>query len=372
MQKWVEAHVNAFAEKGNRVLGVAKTDEKGNWRYIGLCALSDSPRDDSAKTIKDAQAMGVDVKMVTGDHSAIAKEIVKQVNLTTNIMPSSSFMDKSDREATRVVEQADGFAEVFPEHKYHIVELLQNKDHIVGMTGDGVNDAPALKKADVGIAVSGATDATKSSAGIVITKPGLSVIVDAVKTARKIFERMNSYAIYRIAETIRVLFFLTMSILAFKFYPVTAIMIVILALLNDILIIMIAYDNTRLAMKPVRWEMRKVLSVATFLGIFGVIESFVFFLIVRDVFHLNQSMLQTIIFFKLTVAGHMTIYLARTDSRSFWPRPLPSACLLLTCELTQIAATMFAVYGVLMSLIGWSMQALCGHTHLFSSLLPTS
>jgi H+-transporting ATPase len=183
---------------------------------------------------------------------------------------------------------------------------------------------------------------------------------------------MNSYAIYRIAETIRVLLFLTMSILAFKFYPVTAIMIVILALLNDILIIMIAYDNTRLAMKPVRWEMRKVLSVATFLGIFGVIESFVFFLIVRDVFHLNQSMLQTIIFFKLTVAGHMTIYLARTDSRSFWPRPLPSACLLLTCELTQIAATMFAVYGVLMSLIGWSMQALCGHTHLFSSLLPTS
>jgi len=353
IKDWVEEQVNTFAEKGYRALGVAKTDEKGKWQYLGLCALSDSPREDSAKTIQDAQSMGVKVKMVTGDHSAIAKEIARQVHLGSNIMLASAFLDKPDREATRVVEQADGFAEVFPEHKYHIVELLQNKDHIVGMTGDGVNDAPALKKADVGIAVSGATDAAKSAADIVFTKPGLSVIIDAIKTARKIFERMNSYAIYRIAETIRVLIFLTMSILAFKFYPVTAIMIVILALLNDLPIIMIAYDRTKLAMKPVRWEMRKVLSIATFLGLFGVISSFVFLLIARDVFHLNQSMLQTIIFLKLAVAGHMTIYLARTGEHPFWTRPLPSAQLFLTSEITQVIATLFAVYGVLMTPIGW-------------------
>jgi H+-transporting ATPase len=353
IKDWVEAQVNTFAEKGYRALGVAKTDAKGKWQYMGLCALSDSPREDSAKTIQDAQSMGVNVKMVTGDHSAIAKEIARQVHLGSNILPVSAFLDKPDREATRVVEQADGFAEVFPEHKYHIVELLQSKDHIVGMTGDGVNDAPALKKADVGIAVSGATDAAKSAADIVFTKPGLSVIIDAIKTARKIFERMNSYAIYRIAETIRVLIFLTMSILAFKFYPVTAIMIVILALLNDLPIIMIAYDKTKLAMKPVRWEMRKVLSIATFLGLFGVVSSFVFLLIARDVFHLNQSMLQTIIFLKLAVAGHMTIYLARTGEHPFWTRPLPSAQLFFTSELTQVVATLFAVYGVLMTPIGW-------------------
>jgi H+-transporting ATPase len=353
IKDWVEAQVNTFAEKGYRALGVAKTDAKGKWQYIGLCALSDSPREDSAKTIQDAQSMGVNVKMVTGDHSAIAKEIARQVHLGSNIMPVSAFLDKPDREATRVVEQADGFAEVFPEHKYHIVELLQSKDHIVGMTGDGVNDAPALKKADVGIAVSGATDAAKSAADIVFTKPGLSVIIDAIKNARKIFERMNSYAIYRIAETIRVLIFLTMSILVFKFYPVTAIMIVILALLNDLPIIMIAYDKTKLAMKPVRWEMRKVLSIATFLGLFGVVSSFVFLLIARDVFHLNQSMLQTIIFLKLAVAGHMTIYLARTGEHPFWTRPLPSPQLFFTSEITQVMATLFAVYGVLMTPIGW-------------------
>ena len=351
----VETQVDTFASSGERALGVAKTDDAGTWRYVGLVALSDSPRDDSAETIAEAEKMGVQVKMVTGDHTAIAREIAQQVNLGTNIKSVSSFMDKSDREAIRVVEEADGFAEVFPEHKYHIVELLQSRDHIVGMTGDGVNDAPALKKADVGIAVAGATDAAKSAASIVFTRPGLSVIIDALKTSRRIFERMNSYAIYRIAETIRVLLFLTMSILMFKVYPVTAIMIVILALLNDLPIMMIAYDHTKLAMAPVRWEMRKVLSLATLLGIFGVIESFIFLLLARDVMHLNQSMLQTIIFLKLAVAGHMTIYLARTGEHSFWTRPLPSAQLFVTSELTQVVATLFAVYGILMTPIGWKL-----------------
>jgi len=160
--------------------------------------------------------------------------------LGTNIMPAEAFIDKSDKEAEQIIENADGFAQVFPEHKYRIVELLQNRRHIVGMTGDGVNDAPALKKADAGIAVAGATDAAKSAASIVLTKPGLSVIIDAVKESRRIFRRMNSYTIYRMAETIRLLLFMTISILAFNFYPVTAVMIVILALLNDLPIMMIA------------------------------------------------------------------------------------------------------------------------------------
>jgi H+-transporting ATPase len=355
LQEQVSRLVDELAGEGYRALGVARTDGTGKWRYAGIVALFDAPREDSAGTIRDARDRGMAVKMVTGDHTAIAKQIAGQVGLGRNILQASSFMDRPNRDALRVIEQADGFAEVFPEHKYHIVELLQKGDHIVGMTGDGVNDAPALKKADVGIAVAGATDAARSAASIVFTSPGLSVIVDAIKTSRRIFERMTSYAVYRIAETIRVLFFLTMSILMFKFYPVTAVMIVILALLNDLPIMMIAYDNTRLPEKPVRWEMRRVISVATLLGIFGVIESFIFFLIARDMLHLDQSALQTIIFLKLAVAGHMTIYLARTRDHSFWARPLPSLHLFLTSEVTQLIATLFAVYGILMTPIGWQL-----------------
>ena len=214
--------------------------------------------------------MGINVKMVTGDHIAIAKQIAQEVNLGTNIIPASSFIDKPDSEAKGIIENADGFAQVFPEHKYRIVELLQEKGHIVGMTGDGVNDAPALKKADAGVAVDGATDAAKSAADVVLTKPGLSVIIDAIKESRKIFERMTNYAVYRIAETTRVLIFLSLAILVFNFYPLTAVMIVILALLNDMPIMTIAYDNVRVQEKPVRWNMRGVLIVASLLGATGV------------------------------------------------------------------------------------------------------
>ncbi len=278
LQQEVEAKVNAFAVKGYRALGVARTDAQGDWQFAGLIPLYDPPREDSAETIATAESMGVSVKMVTGDHAAIAREIAQQVHLGPNIQSVSAFLDKPDREAQRLVEEADGFAEVFPEHKFHIVELLQAKGHIVGMTGDGVNDAPALKKADAGIAVAGATDAAKSAAHIVLTRPGLSVIIDAIKEARKIFQRMQSYAIYRIAETVRVLFFIALAILVFNFYPVTAIMIVLLALLNDAPIMAIAYDRVRYSLAPEKWNMRVVLGMATFLGIIGVIASFLNFL----------------------------------------------------------------------------------------------
>jgi H+-transporting ATPase len=354
----VNQNVESFASKGYRALGVAKTDLKGTWEYMGLVALYDPPRDDSAETIKNAQNMGVAIKMVTGDHVAIAKEISKQVGLKSNIVTSSEFLDKSDIVAQNAVENSDGFAQVFPEHKYRIVELLQDKGHIVGMTGDGVNDAPALKKADAGIAVSGATDAAKSAADIVFTKAGLSTIVDAFKESRKIFQRMNNYAIYRIAETIRVLLLVTLSILIFSFYPVTAIMIVILAMLNDIPIMMIAYDNVKIQERPVRWNMREVLSIATLLGTTGLFFSFGLFLIGFRVLNLAPGTLQTLIFLKLAVAGHMTIYLARTGQHHFWTRPFPALSLLLTAETTQFAGTLIAVYGIVMSPIGWALAGL--------------
>jgi H+-transporting ATPase len=175
----IDEEINSFASKGYRALGVARTDVQNKWQFAGLIGLYDPPREDSAETIKIAQSMGVNVKMVTGDHVAIARQIAPEVNLGTNILQASSFLDKPDREAQRIVEEVEGFAQVFPEHKYDIVQLLQGTGHIVGMTGDGVNDAPALKKVDAGIAVAGATDAAKSAADIVLTKPGLSVIIEA-------------------------------------------------------------------------------------------------------------------------------------------------------------------------------------------------
>jgi H+-transporting ATPase len=275
----------------------------------------------SFQTIKTAQSMGVDVKMITGDHIAIAKEICKEVGLGTNILEASSILDKKLEgkkiEEEKIVENADGFAQVFPEHKYHIVELLQEKEHIVGMTGDGVNDAPALKKADIGITVEGATDAAKSAAGIVLTQPGLSVIIDAIKESRKIFQRMNNYAIYRIGETIRILLFLTLSIIVFNFYPITPLMIVLLAILNDMPIVTIAYDNVRHSPLPERWNMRSVLGIATALGIIGVASTFILLYIGKDIFQLNSSMLQSFIYLKLSVTGHLFLFAARTRSH-FW------------------------------------------------------
>jgi H+-transporting ATPase len=353
--KQVDESVDYFASKGYRALGVAKSDEQNRWEYVGLIALYDPPREDSAETIKTAQSMGVQVKMVTGDHIAIAKEMAKQVNLGTNIITVDSLRDKSSSEAQRLVETADGFAEVFPELKYQVVELLQNEGHIVGMTGDGVNDAPALKKADAGIAVAGATDAAKSAAAIVLTKPGLSVIIDSIKESRKIFKRMNNYAIYRICETIRVLLFITASIIVFQFYPVTALMIVLLAILNDLPVITIAYDNVKYSNMPEEWNMPMVLGMATYLGIIGVASSFGILAIGLDLLHLSPTVLQSLIYLKLSVAGHLVLLVARTRGH-FWSVK-PAKILIAAVIGTQLTATLITVYGILLPAMGWGLAA---------------
>jgi H+-transporting ATPase len=352
----INRYVDDFAARGYRALGVAKGDEKGNWQYVGLIGLYDPPREDSAETIETAESMGIDVKMVTGDHIAIGKEIAQQVNLGTNILPASSFVEVSDSEAQSIIEKADGFAQVFPEHKFRIVKLLQSEEHIVGMTGDGVNDAPALKEADTGIAVAGATDAAKSAADIVLTKPGLSVIIDAIKQSRQIFQRMNNYSIYRIAETIRVLLFITLSIIIFQFYPVTALMIVLLAILNDLPIITIAYDNVKYSKKPEKWNIYMILGIATILGIIGVFSTFGVLYIGQEVLNLNREILQSFIYLKLSVAGHLTVFVARTKGH-FWSIK-PAKPLLLAVILTQFTATLITVYGFLLPAMGWSLALL--------------
>jgi len=252
------------------------------------------------------------------------------------------------------IEAADGFAQVFPEHKYAIVKALRERGHLAAMTGDGVNDAPALKQADVGIAVSGATDAARAAAGLILTAPGLSTIVSAVEEARRIFERMNSYAIYRIVETIRIMFFVVLAMIAFNFYPITAIMNILLAFFNDVPIMSIAYDDTWLDPKPVRWEMHRVLTVSTALGLIGVIETFGLLWIAKEWMYLSFNQIQTFIFLKLAVAGHLTLFVART-LKPFWSRPFPSPLLLWSAIVTKVLATLFVVFPFgLITPIGWS------------------
>ena len=431
-KKAAYAQVESFAEKGFRTLGVAyRGCEEDVYHFVGLIPLFDPPRPDSKEAIAEAKAKGVEVKMVTGDNIAVAKYIAGLLGIGTNIrdireLKGESFEEyiflsqvltsalakkfhpdadeeeikkivddvvkqvkrqlynmplpkgtvkKHESEIIQAIEEANGFAQVFPEDKYFIVDKLQKADHIVGMTGDGVNDAPALKKADAGIAVSGATDAARAAADIVLMAPGLRVIVDAIKEARITFERMKSYTIYRIAETIRIILFMTLAIVIFNFYPVTAIMIIILALLNDIPILAIAYDNTKVREQPVRWDMKEMLVLSSWLGIAGVLSSFLIFFITMVYlknhpetaaflppipqwvdYHDEKGFLgfvQSIFFVKLIVAGHGTIYNTRIDDW-FFKKPWPSWILFIATWSTAIIGTIIAVYGFdLITPIGW-------------------
>jgi H+-transporting ATPase len=350
----IEKAVNEFAARGFRSLGVARAEGEGPWEFLGVLPLFDPPRKEAKATIATARQMGVNVKMVTGDQLAIARETAGKLRLGTNILDASGFGDAKHHETAQLaasIEKADGFAQVFPEHKFHIVDVLQKRGHIVGMTGDGVNDAPALKQADCGIAVSDATDAARAAASIVLMAPGLSVIIDAIKESRKIFQRMNSYAIYRIAETLRVLLFMTLAILIFNFYPLTAVMIVMLALLNDGAILSIAYDHVHYKDQPEAWNMRLVLGIATVLGILGPVAAFGLFYLGDRVFHFDRPHLQTLMYLLLSVAGTLTIFLTRTRG-PFWSIR-PARILLVAVFGAQTVATLIAVYGLFMTPLGW-------------------
>ncbi len=403
----VNQRVDLLASKGYRTLAVGRKRGDAPLEFLGLIPLYDPPRDDSQQVIADMQNYGVEVKMVTGDNMAIAREIGSLLGLEQRSMRSEQLSGSASNElltlasvlsaaiyrqlkpevsrkeaqhfadevmeAVRaiydtallerefihthesaiieMIESVNIFAEVVPEDKYRIVDTLQKGGHIVAMTGDGVNDAPALKKADCGIAVSNATDAARAAADIILTAPGLGVINEAVKQARITFERMKSYSIFRIAETLRIILFMTLSIVVFNFYPITALMIILLALLNDIPILAIAYDNTKVDTKPVRWNMPEMLTVSSVLGITGVISSFLLFFLLKES-SFSEEMIRTMLFLKLIVAGHSTLYITRAEGW-FWQHPYPSVLLVGATFGTEIVGTLIAVYGFLITPIGW-------------------
>jgi len=344
--------VEEFAQRGFRSLGVARTDEQGRWRFLGVLPLYDPPRPDSRQTLAAAKEMGIDPKMITGDQVAIARETSRQLGLGTNILDARILSEEKDKQRlAQDIEQADGFAQVFPEHKYTIVELLQGRGHIVGMTGDGVNDAPPLKKADVGIAVSGATDAARAAADIALLQPGLSVIIEAIRLSRQAFQRMVTYVLYRISETVRILLFVAAAILIFDFYPVTAFMIVLVAVMDDVAMISIAYDHTAYSRRPEKWNMRVVLWLSTILGVVGLLSTFGLLYLLRSILHLALPVVQTSLYLSLSVGGHFTVFAARTRG-PFWSIA-PSWTLLAAVAGTQALATLIAALGIFLHSAGW-------------------
>jgi H+-transporting ATPase len=355
-----KATVTGLAEKGYRALGVGRSDDGNAWEIVGLVSLMDPPRPDAKATIAEAKALGLNVKMVTGDDVAIGDQIAAQLGIGDHLLVASDVFGAGDGKAASpnssvvdAVERADGFARVFPEHKYEIVKTLQSRGHIVAMTGDGVNDAPALKQADCGIAVSGATDAARSAAALILTAPGLSTIINAIRVSRQIFERIESYVYYRIAMTLDIMVLVVASVVFFEFQPITAIMIVVLALLDDIPIMTIAYDNVPAPPRPVRWDMHHILLFASVMGLLSVAETFGLLLIglrwladplLQEIIPLDARQLQTVMFLQLAIGGHLLLFVVRTKSFLFRP-PYPSARLFWAIVATQIAALIICYTG---------------------------
>ncbi|XP_072978107.1 ATPase 10, plasma membrane-type-like isoform X2 [Typha angustifolia] len=361
----VHAAIDRFAERGLRSLGVAyqvipeksKESPGGPWIFCGLLPLFDPPRHDSAETIRKALNLGVCVKMITGDQLSIAKETGRRLGMGTNMYPSSSLLgrDKDENEALPVdelIEKADGFAGVFPEHKYEIVKILQEKKHVCGMTGDGVNDAPALKKADIGIAVSDATDAARSAADIVLTEPGLSVIISAVLTSRAIFQRMKNYTIYAVSITIRIVLGFVLLALIWE-YDFPPFMVLIIAILNDGTIMTISKDRVRPSPGPDSWKLNEIFATGIVIGTYLALVTVLFYWAVTKTTFFeahfkvrslsrNSEEISSAIYLQVSIISQALIFVTRSQSWSFMERP--GTLLLCAFVVAQLVATLISVY----------------------------
>ncbi|CAN1311686.1 Plasma membrane ATPase 4 [Linum perenne] len=362
----VHSTIEKFAERGLRSLGVArqevpeKTKESpgGPWEFVGLLNLFDPPRHDSAETIRRALHLGVNVKMITGDQLAIGKETGRRLGMGTNMYPSAALLGEHKDASIaalpveELIEKADGFAGVFPEHKYEIVKKLQERKHIVGMTGDGVNDAPALKKADIGIAVADATDAARSASDIVLTEPGLSVIISAVLTSRAIFQRMKNYTIYAVSITIRIVlgFMLIALIWRFDFSPF---MVLIIAILNDGTIMTISKDRVKPSPLPDSWKLKEIFATGVALGGYLALMTVIFFWIMHktDFFPEkfgvrpikdNEDEMMSALYLQVSIVSQALIFVTRSRSWSFVERP--GMLLMVAFAIAQLVATLIAVY----------------------------
>jgi H+-transporting ATPase len=352
------AIVKAFAEKGYRTLATARTDDSGNWKLLGILPMFDPPREDSKETVERAAKYGVTVKMVTGDDVAIARTVAETLGLGSHIVAASDVfteeVGKADppKELAERVGVVQGFGRVFPEHKWAIVRSAQILGKITGMTGDGVNDAPALKQADVGVAVSGATAAARSAASLSLTAPGLSVIIRGIEEARRTFERMMGYAYYRITMTITIMLVVVVAMIFYNFQALTPIMIILLALLDDVPVMLIAYDNADVSPHPSKWDMSRVLVTSAILSGVGFLQSYGLVTHMHRVMHLPLPQIQTGVFLQLVIGGHLLLFSTRARG-PFWKPPFPAARLFWAIMATQVFAAFMAAEGWLVPAISW-------------------
>nr|CAD29314.1 plasma membrane H+-ATPase [Oryza sativa Japonica Group] len=363
IERKVHHVIGNFAERGLRSLAVAyqevpegtKESPGGPWQFVGLLPLFDPPRHDSAETIRRALDLGVSVKMITGDQLAIGKETGRRLGMGTNMYPSSSLLgDRKDGDIAvlpvdELIEQADGFAGVFPEHKYEIVQRLQARKHICGMTGDGVNDAPALKKADIGIAVADATDAARSASDIVLTEPGLSVIISAVLTSRAIFQRMKNYTIYAVSITVRIVlgFLLLACFWKFDFPPF---LVLVIAILNDGTIMTISKDKVKPSPYPDSWKLTEIFATGVIIGAYLAVTTVLFFwaayktqffvhLFNVDTLNINKK-LASAVYLQVSTISQALIFVTRSRGWSFLERP--GLLLMAAFVIAQLIATVLA------------------------------
>ncbi|KXZ56375.1 hypothetical protein GPECTOR_1g332 [Gonium pectorale] len=394
IHKLVEVAVDAFGQRGIRCLAVARTLDDGQWHMAGLLTFLDPPRPDTKDTIHKAMAYGVDVKMITGDHLLIAKETARVLGMGTNIhdskdLPTMDAKDINKGQATKdlgkkygkMIMEADGFAQVYPEHKYLIVEALRQNGFAVGMTGDGVNDAPALKRADVGVAVQGSTDAARAAADIVLTQPGLSTIVHGIVTARCIFQRMKNFINYRIAATLQLLTFFFIAVLTLKpkeyeppeipcadqpeemcrqdpaewphFFKMPVLMLMLITLLNDGTLISIGYDHVKPSSMPEKWNLRSLFAVSIVLGAVACGSSILLLWAALDSWNpdgifqkwgmgpMEYGKITTMIYLKVSVSDFLTLFSARTHDGFFWSAK-PSPILLCAATLALSISTILA------------------------------
>ncbi|KAL2066567.1 hypothetical protein VTL71DRAFT_2638 [Oculimacula yallundae] len=344
--------VAEFATRGFRSLGVARKRGQGSWEILGIMPCSDPPRHDTARTINEAKTLGLSIKMLTGDAVGIARETSRQLGLGTNIYNAERLGlggggDMSGSDVYDFVEAADGFAEVFPQHKYNVVEILQQRGYLVAMTGDGVNDAPSLKKADTGIAVEGASDAARSAADIVFLAPGLGAIIDALKTSRQIFHRMYAYVVYRIALSIHLEIFLGLWI-AILNRSLNIELVVFIAIFADVATLAIAYDNAPYSKVPVKWNLPKLWGMSVLLGVVLAVGTWITLttMIARGEnagIVQNFGNIDAVLFLEISLTENWLIFITRANG-PFWSS-LPSWQLAGAILLVDIVATLFTIFG---------------------------
>jgi H+-transporting ATPase len=326
----LEAKMEVFASKGYRIIAVATSSETSKMTLVGLVALYDKPRPESAKMIDKLRSLGISIKMLTGDSLPIAKQVAQEIHLGERITRTPELKEATSKNAlvaAEIIDKSDGFAEIYPEGKYQIVRGLQAERHVVGMTGDGVNDAAALKQAEVGIAVSNATDVAKGAASVVLTEPGLANIIDLVTTGRMIYQRILTWIFNKVVKTFQVVFFVVLAFLLTGLFVVDAFQVVLLLFLVDFVTISLATDNVRPSEKPETWNITPLVKASTVLGVLTVAESLGLLYIGLTYLGLsNTALLQTFVFDMLLFGGLFTIFVVR--ERGYFWKSKPSKPLL--------------------------------------------